>query len=267
MAETIWDALVPVYEKWAEPTSAAFAEAALDRAELCAASAVLDVAAGTGALAVAAAARGHGVHAIDNSPGMVSRLTERLESYPGSSAQLMDALDLQYGDDEFDAAFSMLGVLYFGPMAVKALTEMVRVVRPGGVVGVVHWASPVGGGPMFVPLVRALDRLGDPEARGLTIPVTNEFLEGGDVEHVLGEAGCVDVWSEKVERESPMPTPETFMDELDLFFQMFPQYRTAVSRHRDRLREALAEEVRLMAKGKDGHPLAQVNIAYGRVPR
>jgi ubiquinone/menaquinone biosynthesis C-methylase UbiE len=44
-------------------------------------SAVLDVAAGTGALAVAAVERGHGVDVIDTSSAMVGRMTERLRPY------------------------------------------------------------------------------------------------------------------------------------------------------------------------------------------
>ena len=57
---------------------------------------------------------------------MVRRLTERLKPYPGCSAEVMDALDLKYADNEFDAAFSLFGVLYFGTDSVKALAEMTR---------------------------------------------------------------------------------------------------------------------------------------------
>lgn len=192
MAEHPWDAMVISYERWREPTSARFAKVALERAALSAGSAVLDVAAGTGALAVPAAERGHTVHAIDASPGMVRRLTERLKPHPGCSAEVMDGLNLQYGDSEFDAAFSVLGVLYFGPETGKALSEMVRVVRPGGVVSVAHWARPVGGGPMFVPLSRALARLKDTEVGELPIPVVSDYLERSEIEHVLAETGCVD---------------------------------------------------------------------------
>lgn len=85
---------------------------------------------------------------------MVHRLTERLRPYPGCSARVMDALNLNYGDDDFDAAFSVFGVMYFGAEATKAFAEMARVVRPAGIVGVVHWAVPEG-----VPFFTILGRL------------------------------------------------------------------------------------------------------------
>ncbi|GGJ73413.1 class I SAM-dependent methyltransferase [Streptomyces brasiliensis] len=263
--EHYWDTLVTPYELWAEPTSARLASAALDLIAPSTGSSVLDVAAGTGALALAAAERGLHVRAIDSSSRMVDRLTERLGSLAGCSAEVMDATKLLYDDDEFDAAFSVLGVMYFGPATMTALTEMVRVVRPGGVIGVVHWARPVGGGPMFLPLARAVERLDDPEVGTLEIPVTTAYLEGPEVEEALRGAGCTDVQSETAVVDSPTPAPETFLAELDPFFGMFPQYRAAVARHPDRFRALVAEEVRLVERGENGHPVAHANIAYGRV--
>jgi ubiquinone/menaquinone biosynthesis C-methylase UbiE len=261
--EHFWDELAPAYERWCEPGTARFAKAALDRAALPEGSAVLDVAAGTGALAVAAANRGHLVRAIDTSPGMIRRAAHRLSPYPGCSAEVMDGTGLRYADNGFDAAFSMLGALYWGKeMAAKALTEMARVVRPGGVVGVVHWAGPVGGGRIFVPLARAINRLHDPEVGEIVFPVgPPEYLSRAEVERVLTEARCVDVQAETLEVAAIMPAPEVFMDALEPFFRAFPQYAAAVSRHGQRLRETLAEEVSLMEPALD-----RVNVAHGRVP-
>src|SRR5215208_2857237 len=126
--ENHFDATLAPYERWGQPCSEHFSRAALQGAALPAGAAVLDVCAGMGALAVPAAERGYSVRAIDTSPGMIRRATERLEPHSGWSAEVMDALDLQYGDNEFDAAFSVFGVVFFGPGMAKALTEMVRVV-------------------------------------------------------------------------------------------------------------------------------------------
>jgi len=264
--EHFWDELVAPYELWADPTSARFARLLLDRAPIDGSN-ILDVAAGTGALALAAAERGCHVRAIDSSSGMVKRLTERLGSHPECSAEVMDATKLLWDHGEFDAAFSVLGVTYFGPATVTALTEMVRVVRPDGVVGIVHWARPLGGGPMFLPLARAIERLADPEVGALEIPVTTAYLERAELEDALREAGCVDVRSEAVAVDSPVPTPETFLAELDPFFRMFPQYRTAIGRHADRFRALVAQEVSNMEVGEGGDPIAHANVAYGRSPR
>ncbi|NGO12751.1 methyltransferase domain-containing protein [Streptomyces sp. HC44] len=258
-----WDALIPTYERWMEPCSAVLAKAALDQAAPSAGSAVLDVAAGTGALAVAAAERGHSVDAIDTSSAMVGRLTERLKPYSGCSAKVMDALDLRYGDDEFDAAFSILGVLDCGDQTTKALAEMVRVVRPGGVVSVAHWADPVGA-PFFTPLGRAINRLNDPGLGKFVAPLS-EYLKQSEIEHALSQAGCHDVRLESIQLQCVMPQPETFVDELHPIFRMHPQYLTAVSLHRNRFRTILAEEVRAMETGEHGHPIARANIASALV--
>ena len=133
MAEHHFDTTLVAYERWGQPCSETFSRAALDGAALPPAAAVLDVCGGLGALAVPAAERGHHGRAIDISTGMIQRANERLKPYPGWSAEVMDAMELQYADNEFDAAFSVFGVVYFGPGTAKALAEMLRVVRPGGV--------------------------------------------------------------------------------------------------------------------------------------
>jgi len=52
--------------------------------------------------------------------------------------QYMDALDIRHADNTFDVAISASSVEHFGGMdgAVRALEEMARVVRPGGIVAV-----------------------------------------------------------------------------------------------------------------------------------
>ena len=120
---------------------------------------------------------------------------------------------------------------------------------------------------MFLPLARAIERLADPEVGALEIPVTTAYLERAELEDALREAGCVDVRSEAVAVDSPVPTPETFLAELDPFFRMFPQYRTAIGRHADRFRALVAQEVSNMEVGEGGDPIAHANVAYGRSPR
>ena len=64
---------------------------------------------------------------------------------------------LPFPDDRFDAAVMAL-VIFFVPEPAKGLAEMVRVVRPGGMVAAYAWDM-LGGGFPFAPLqaeVRAL---------------------------------------------------------------------------------------------------------------
>src|SRR3546814_11454748 len=69
-----WDTAARHYEKTAHPFTARYAEAALARVTLTSDSRVLDVAAGTGALALLAARAGAQVLATDFSPGMIARI-------------------------------------------------------------------------------------------------------------------------------------------------------------------------------------------------
>jgi SAM-dependent methyltransferase len=87
--------------------------------------------------------------------------------------QYMDALDIRHEDDTFDAAISASSIEHFGGMdgTVRALEEMARVVRPGGIVAVTtecitngapRWSEP--GLELFTPddirsLARSVDTL------------------------------------------------------------------------------------------------------------
>lgn len=57
-----------------------------------------------------------------------------------------DAMALPFADDSFDAAVMAL-VLFFVPDPVKGVAEMIRVVRPGGLIAVYLWDLPAAGIP------------------------------------------------------------------------------------------------------------------------
>jgi len=82
---------------------------------------------------------------IDVSDGMLSKARERLSrSGIDGTVRRMDAQDLAFGDDEFDAVISALSTCTF-PDPVAALREMERVCRPEGTVRLVeHGRSDVG---------------------------------------------------------------------------------------------------------------------------
>lgn len=131
-----WDAAARHYERTAHPFTARYAAAALARVPLTPDSRVLDVAAGTGALALAAARTGAQVLATDFSPAMVARI-EAAGLY-NVEAQVMDGQSLELPDGGFDAVFSIFGVIMF-PDWRKGLAEMARVTRPGGHGVVATW--------------------------------------------------------------------------------------------------------------------------------
>jgi ubiquinone/menaquinone biosynthesis C-methylase UbiE len=131
-----WDIAASHYRQTAHPFTAHFAEAALERIALTPKSYVLDVATGTGALALAAARTGVQVLATDFSPGMVACVAAA--GLPNVEARVMDGQALDLPDASFDAVFSIFGVIMF-PDWRKGLAEMRRVTRPGGYGVVATW--------------------------------------------------------------------------------------------------------------------------------
>jgi demethylmenaquinone methyltransferase / 2-methoxy-6-polyprenyl-1,4-benzoquinol methylase len=98
----------------------------------------LDVACGTGDLAIELASRGAEVVGSDFSPGMLEVARRKA---PGLRWEVGNALDLPYEDDSFDAATVGFGARNFSDLG-RGLREMVRVVRPGGRVVVLEITSP-----------------------------------------------------------------------------------------------------------------------------
>src|SRR4051794_14348330 len=98
----------------------------------------LDVATGTGDLAVELASRGASVVGSDFSEGMLARARAKA---PGIRWEQADAMALPYDDDAFDAATVGFGARNFGDLD-RGLRELARVVRPGGRVVVLEITSP-----------------------------------------------------------------------------------------------------------------------------
>jgi ubiquinone/menaquinone biosynthesis C-methylase UbiE len=130
--------MVAFYERVVDPLTLPIGLRAINLCDLGPGDKVIDVAAGTGALAVEAARRGICVLATDIEPNMVARSAERLASFSNCEARVMrfDVLDVP--DGSFDAALSIVGVLAFSN-GRAGLRELVRVTREGGLVAVGTW--------------------------------------------------------------------------------------------------------------------------------
>lgn len=100
---------------------------------------VLDIAAGSGNAAIPAALAGGRVVASDLTPELFEPGRE-LAAWSGAEIEWdqADAEHLPYADGEFDTALSCLGVM-FAPHHQATADELVRVVRPGGRVGILNW--------------------------------------------------------------------------------------------------------------------------------
>ena len=110
---------------------------------------VLDVAAGSGNVAIAAASAGAAVVAADLTPEMFEWGRQRAaELGVAVDWREADAEALPFADGEFDTVLSCVGVM-FAPHHQAAADELVRVCRRGGTIGLISWTSSGFVGEMF----------------------------------------------------------------------------------------------------------------------
>ena len=97
------------------------------------------------------------VHGVDISEAQLAYARTRPASRLATFHQ-GDAAALPFEDNRFDAAATAL-VLFFLPEPARGIAEMVRVVRPGGLVSAYVWDIAAGGLPM-APLQQELRAMG-----------------------------------------------------------------------------------------------------------
>jgi len=137
-----WDKIAPGYDKTNTTTQMWLASEGLRRADLKRGQTFLDVASGSGAVAIPAARLGAQVTAVDQSSAMLEHLNARAKKENLSiEVRVMDAHSLQFPDNTFDMAGSQFGVMLLPDMP-KALREMARVVKPGGKVLIHAYGNP-----------------------------------------------------------------------------------------------------------------------------
>jgi ubiquinone/menaquinone biosynthesis C-methylase UbiE len=164
----------------------------IDFAGLAKGEKILDVGCGTGSLTFALARFPdlEEIAAIDFSPVFVEAASRR-NTDPRIKIRQADACALPFDNGAFDRALALL-VLHFIPDAGKAVAEMRRVVRPGGVVAAVVWDH-LGGMPgmrMMVDTVAALSEGGRQlRARYCFQPM----MQPGEMKHAFVEQGLAEV--------------------------------------------------------------------------
>jgi len=117
---------------------------------------VLDVAAGNGNATLAAARRGCKVVSTDYVSALLDRGAERADAERFDvEFQVADAEALPFQDASFDAVVSTFGVM-FSPDHAQAASELARVCRPGGRIGMANWTPEGFIGQLFKALGRQL---------------------------------------------------------------------------------------------------------------
>jgi len=210
------------WEKWADWHQAVFApvfEWVLTASGVAPGMEVLDLATGVGNPAIAAARRvqpGGRVVAVDVSADMLAAASRRARAagVDNVSFSRMDMHDLRLADASFDAVtFSM--ALMFSSDPVEVMTEIKRVLRPGGRFALIVWGER-DGNPYFTALFEPLARM-----TGAALPDMFRLGPPGALEHVLHLAGFDDVTVES------RPLVVDF-DSADQYWRIFGDMATVV---------------------------------------
>ena len=137
-----WSAVAEAYDRFSQQVTLPFAEDAARLVRIGQGTRVLDVGAGTGNFAFAAARRGARVLATDFARGMIDRLREKARTeHLTLEAAVMDGQALDVPDRSFDVAASIFGLLFF-PDHDRGIRELRRVLVPGGRALIATWAPP-----------------------------------------------------------------------------------------------------------------------------
>jgi SAM-dependent methyltransferase len=144
-----WAHFAPL-ETYTTPTAAQLVKHARVRAG----QRVLDVACGTGVVAVTAARHGARVTGLDLTPALLERARENsrtaaveIDWHEG------DAENLPFEDGAFDVVLSQFGHI-FAPRPDVAVAEMLRVLKPGGTIAFATWPPELFIGRMFTLTAR-----------------------------------------------------------------------------------------------------------------
>lgn len=135
-----WNLVSPGYVDILLPEFTKYARHALSRVAPSESAHVLDVATGPGTFALLAAAQVQQVTGIDFAHDMLTAARKHAAGQGLRNIEFHegDAQTLPFPDETFDAAFSIFGLIFF-PNRVQGLTEIRRVLKPAGKVGLTSW--------------------------------------------------------------------------------------------------------------------------------
>ena len=192
-----WDLAASDYERLWQAQLDEAQKAMLARVALRPGERVLDVACGTGLVALAAAravgAAGR-VLGVDLSGAMVEAAARRAETGGIAQARFlrMDAEALELADASVDVALCALGLMYL-PDPLRALRELHRVVRPGGRIGLAVWGERgrCGWAPVF--------SIVDAEVKSDVCPLFFGLGAGDSLARACREAGLAQVEQQRID--------------------------------------------------------------------
>ena len=228
----------------------------------------LDVAAGSGGLAIPAARLGARVLATDVSPVMMERLAARARDEGLElETRVMDGHVLELEDNLFDISGSMFGVMLFPDMP-QGIRELARVTKPGG-----HVLTIVFGAPQKVEflgfLVKAIQTV-VPQFTGLPMdppPLPFQLREPERLRQELSAAGLKDIRIETTTEEQNFHSGQALWDWLtssNPIVNMVLGQLALSDEQKAAIKEALDEMVRARSGGSGPAILTNpINIGIG----
>jgi SAM-dependent methyltransferase len=234
----------------------------LAQMDIAPADAVLDVATGTGNVALQAAVRGAEVVGLDLTPELFAVARARATRHEVAIEWIEgDAEDLPFEDESFDRVLSVFGV-QFAPRHEAVAAELVRVCRPGGRIGLVNWTPEGQVGELFSILGRYL-----PPAPEFASPPPLWGSEG-HVRHLFGDA--LDLSFTRGMNPWRFASPESYVEFMETCYGPMVKARARLTAE-GRWEQCRAEILRMVARrneAADGSLLmhAEYLVVVGRKP-
>lgn len=258
-----WNLAAGGYTEVLMPWFSGYALDALALSGVSAPATIIDVASGPGTLSLLAAERGFRVTAVDFAQRMLVGLREsaRSRGLVHVRAVLAEGESLPFADGAFDAGFSMFGVLFF-PDPARGLSEMLRVLGPGGLAVVSTW-QPLEETPFLVEMISVLEA----ENESFSFPA-DELSRPGELKDAMTAAGFVDVATRESTHSLECGSLDDALDRLARSTVPFPLLRQRLP-EREWNRVWAAVRARLAGRFGEGPQTLRYPawLATGRKPR
>ena len=249
-----------IYEEFMGRWSRLQGRTFLDWCQLPRGLAWIDVGCGNGAFTeeILSRAAPSKVEALDPSPGQISYAKSRSEAKM-AHFQVGDAMALPFENATFDVA-TMALVIAFVPDAVKAIAEMKRVTRAGGMVAAYMWDMPAFKAPLG-PLTMAMKDLGIETPR---LP-SAQASKRDEMDRIWKQVGLRDVETRELPIEISYPSFDNYWATLNL--PMGPNATVMRSIAPERLAELRARLYGSLSPRPDGSIVISclANAVKGRV--